>query len=76
MEKIDYLLNNQKCAVALEELAITDDTANWLNKYADLVEQISYGPEGLPKVAAANFEGVCYESILAFYSVYRKLDQL
>ena len=36
MEKVDCLLNNQKFAVALEELATIDNTAYWLNHIAIL----------------------------------------
>jgi hypothetical protein len=77
MEKVFYERKNKECEDAIIELdGGVESVAYWLRKYKALSEEITYGPPGRPKIAMSNYEGVRYESISKFHSVYTSLQEL
>lgn len=74
MKKNDYLLTDVFCDNILSELDPNSDILAWLEKYKDLYNRINIQPGNLPAIADCNFEGVKYENISKFHSLYHKLN--
>jgi hypothetical protein len=72
--RIDYLIKDSFCAIALEELNHETSTPLWLEKHADLFASVTIKPEGLPRITDSNFEGETYENIQDFATVYASIS--
>jgi hypothetical protein len=71
MDKIDFQIADNFCEEALIEL---DDTllSIWIEKHKDLYESISIKPDGLPSIANQNYNGINYNYIGEFHSIYEQ----
>jgi hypothetical protein len=67
---LNYIANDAKCLAAIEELEAGVDTLKWLGDYLHLYESVTYGPKDLPKLTDCNYQGVVYEGIQRFASLY------
>ncbi len=75
MEKKDYEITNLLCiSINQEEEERLIDPKAWLNKYKGLYDKFNIQPGNLPAIADCNFEGVKYENISKFHSLYQKLS--
>jgi hypothetical protein len=74
MLKIDYEIADNNCATILNEFDVFGDTKEWLRKYKSLYTRFNIQPGNLPAIADCNFEGVKYENISKFHSLYQKLS--
>lgn len=72
MNIIDYEIADNFCLEALEGLSSANDIKVWLTQNESLFQSINTQPIGLPGIANSNFEGVRYEHIAKFHSVYIK----
>lgn len=75
MEKKDYEMTDLLCIsiIQKEEERLIDPKA-WLNKYKGLYSKFNIQPGKLPAIANCNFEGIRYENIARFHSLYHKLN--
>jgi hypothetical protein len=75
MEKKDYEMADLLCIsiIQKEEERLIDPKA-WLNKYKGLYSKFNIQPGKLPAIANCNFEGIRYENIARFHSLYHKLN--
>lgn len=75
MEKKDYEMADLLCIsiIQKEEERLIDPKA-WLNKYKGLYSKFTIQPGNLPAIANCNFEGIRYENIAKFHSLYHKLN--
>lgn len=75
MEKKDYEMADLLCIsiIQKEEARLIDPKA-WLNKYKRLYSKFNIQPGKLPAIANCNFEGIRYENIARFHSLYHKLN--
>lgn len=75
MEKKDYEMADLLCIsiIQKEEARLIDPKA-WLNKYKGLYSKFNIQPGKLPAIANCNFEGIRYENIARFHSLYHKLN--
>ena len=74
MTKTDYQIADNNCATILNEFDAFADVLEWLNKYEQVYKKINIQPKGLPAIASCNYEGVRYENIAKFHSLYHKTD--
>jgi hypothetical protein len=74
MLKIDYEIADNNCATILNEFDPFGDTIEWLSNYKSLYTRFNIQPGNLPAIADCNFEGVKYENISKFHSLYQKLS--
>ena len=71
-ELISYIANDERCLSAIADLEGGMDTLAWLGQYLELYLNVTYGPEGYPRVADCNYEGRKFDSIAAFAFLYIK----
>ncbi len=75
MEKKDYEITDLLCiSINQEEKERLIDPKAWLNKYKGLYDKFNIQPGNLPAIANCNFEGIRYENIARFHSLYHKLN--
>jgi hypothetical protein len=72
--KIDFQKINNKCQSVIDSYDIFSDIALWLEEHKSLFNQINIQPKGLPGICNSNFEGIKYEYISKFHSLYEKTD--
>ena len=70
-EKEKYMSWDSLAKMAISECQHVQKQ-DWLRKYADLYNQILYGPPGLPKIVSCNYDGVHYVNIERFWNTYTK----
>ncbi len=76
----DYLKEHEQSKTALIEFLNirkernNDKLEEWKNHYRGLYEKTSYGPTGLPIIAACNFDGIYFQYISTFHSLFEKSD--
>lgn len=71
MDKIDFQITDNFCEDAIIELEDTQPSI-WIIKHIDLYESISIKPDGLPPIANQNYNGVNYDFIGKFHSIYQQ----
>lgn len=71
MDKIDFQIADTFCEEALIELESTPPSS-WIEKYKNLYVSISIKPDGLPSIANQNYNGINYDSIGEFHSIYEE----
>ncbi len=77
MERVDYQIADNLCNKILEKLIDFpefDEMHAWLDIHKSLYNQINIQPEGLPAIANCNYEGVRYDHIAKFHSLYHKTE--
>lgn len=74
MLKIDYEIADNNCTTILNEFDVFGDTKEWLSNYKSLYNHLNIQPGNLPAIADCNFEGVKYENISKFHSLYQKMS--
>ena len=77
MNKIDYQIADNLCSKILEEFnpfPEFDEMLEWLEIQKDLYDQFNIEPYGLPAICNRNFEGIRYENIAKFHSLYQKVE--
>jgi hypothetical protein len=74
MLKIDYEIADNNCTTILNEFDVFGDTKEWLSNYRSLYNRLNIQPGNLPAIADCNCEGVKYENISKFHSLYHKLN--
>jgi hypothetical protein len=72
MNKIDYQIADNYCATILNEFDVFTDMTGWIKRYKELYKIINIQPNGLPAIANCNYEGIRYEHIAKFHSLYTK----
>jgi hypothetical protein len=70
----DYNYADIICQSIINEFDVFGDTKDWLSKYNSLYTRFNIQPGNLPAIADCNFEGVKYENISKFHSLYQKLS--
>lgn len=70
----EYNQADQVCRTILIEFDVFGDTKEWLSNYKSLYDRFNIQPGNLPGIADCNFEGVKYEHIAKFHSLYHKLN--
>jgi hypothetical protein len=61
MNKIDYQIADNYCATILNEFDVFTDMTGWIKRYKELY-----------KIINCNYEGIRYEHIAKFHSLYTK----
>ena len=77
MNKIEYQIADNLCTKILEEFNAFPEFEQmhvWLDQYKSLYDQINIQPKGLPAITDCNYEGVRYEHIAKFHSLYHKTE--
>ena len=74
MDKIEYQNTDTFCKKILADFDAFADMLEWLNKYEQVYKKINIQPKGLPAIASCNYEGVSYEQIAKFHSLYQKTE--
>jgi len=74
MLKIDYEIADNNCEIILNKFDFFGGTKEWLSNYKSLYTRFNIQPGNLPAIADCNFEGVKYENISKFHSLYKKLS--
>jgi hypothetical protein len=69
-ELISYIANDERCLSELIDLESGMDALIWLEQNLELYMNVTYGPEGLPRVADCNYEGRKFDSIETFALLY------
>ena len=72
MNIIRYESVNKNCKAALDALDSPIDRDTWIVGNQELYKLINIQPKGLPAIADCNFEGIRYEHIAKFHSLYSK----
>ena len=72
--KSDFEEANIICQSIIDKYDIFSDMPLWLEEHKSLFNQINIQPKGLPGIANSNFEGIKYEYISKFHSLYEKTD--
>jgi hypothetical protein len=75
-ERIDYLIKDNHCEKAIEDLKILESVPDWLTQYSDLYDSLSIKPEGLPRITSFNSEGESFENIRKFSQLYEMVNSL
>jgi hypothetical protein len=70
----EYHQVDQICHKILIEFDVFGDAKEWLSNYKSLYTRFNIQPGNLPAIADCNFEGVKYENISKFHSLYQKLS--
>lgn len=70
--EITYVVNDARCQAAIEEIESGMDTLKWLEEHLELYKDVTYGPEGKPRIAAFNYQGKHYSFISRFAILYMK----
>jgi hypothetical protein len=70
----DYNYTDIICQSIINEFDVYGDTKEWLSNYKSLYTRFNIQPGNLPAIADCNFEGVKYENIAKFHSLYHKLN--
>lgn len=65
-DEITYVLNDARCQSAIEEIESGMDTLKWLGENLELYNNVIYAPDGMPRIAACNFQGKHYYFISQF----------
>jgi hypothetical protein len=65
---------NEICKSIIDKYDIFSDMPLWLKEHKSLFNQINIQLKGLPAISNSNFEGVKYEYISKFHSLYEKTD--
>jgi hypothetical protein len=73
MNKVDYQIADSFCQSIIIGLSIGNHQA-WLEEHENLYTRFNIKPGKLPAIANCNFEGVKYENISKFHSLYQKLS--
>lgn len=68
-----YQNTNVKCETILSEFDPNSDMLEWLEEYKDIYNKINIQTGNLPAIADCNFNGVRYEHIAKFHSLYHKI---
>jgi hypothetical protein len=76
LEQLDHILKDAHCQAALEDLKVTCSLTDWLNKNESLYRSLVICPKGLPPLASCHFDGVEYEYMRKFTSLYGDLKDL
>jgi len=71
-DEITYIANDARCLCAIEQLESGMAKNEWLNENAALYYNVSYGPDGFPRIADCDNLGKHYESILNFTRLYSR----
>ncbi len=77
MEKIDYQISDITCSKLLNEFNAFpefEEMHAWLDLHKPLYDKINIEPKGLPAIANCNYDGVRYEHIAKFHSLYKKTE--
>ena len=72
LNEITYLANDARCQAAIEDLDSGMDTLKWLGENLELYKEVTYAPEGRPRIAACNYQGTHYSFISQFAVLYMK----
>ena len=75
MLKSDYEIADSFCKsiITSQDLNLSTHQA-WLEEHKNLYSRFNIQPEKLPAIADCNFEGVNYENISKFHSLYQKIS--
>lgn len=68
--EITYIVNDERCLAAMADIESGMDTLMWLGQNLDLYMNVTYAPEGYPRIADCNYSGKVYDNILKFASLY------
>lgn len=71
-DEITYVLNDARCQAANEDLGTKMDTLKWLGENLELYMNVTYAPEGMPRIADCNYQGKQYSFISQFADLYKK----
>jgi hypothetical protein len=74
MTKNDYLNSDIICCSIINNFDVFEDRKEWLIKYKPLFKRFNIQVGNLPAIADSNFEGIKYENIAKFHSLYQKLN--
>lgn len=74
MTKNDYLNSDIICCSIINNFDVFEDRKEWLIKYKPLFKRFNIQVGTLPAIADSNFEGIKYENIAKFHSLYQKLN--
>jgi hypothetical protein len=77
MNEIDFQIEDNLCAKIIEDFNLFSEFEQmhaWLDLHKSLYNQINIQPKGLPAIANCNYEGVRYENIAKFHSLYYITD--
>lgn len=72
MNTLDYQIADTHCETIINDFDPNENVEIWLSKYKSLYYRFNIAPKGLPAVANCNFEGVKYDKIAKFHSLYSK----
>jgi hypothetical protein len=62
------------CQSIINEFDVFGDAKEWLSNYKSLYTRFNIQPGNLPAIADCNFEGVKYENIAKFHSLFQKMS--
>jgi hypothetical protein len=65
---------NEICQSIIDKFDIFSDIPLWLVEHKSIFNQINIQPKGRMAIANANYEGIRYEYISKFHSLYEKTD--
>ena len=77
MNEIDFQVEDNLCAKIIEDFNSFSEFEQmhaWLDLHKSLYGKINIQPKGLPAIANCNFDGVRFENIAKFHSLYHKTD--
>lgn len=69
--EFDYLVADENCKQAMNELLLNANKEQWLRKYKRLFNKVTICPTGLPSTANSNFDGVNYGFVREFHNAYQ-----
>ena len=72
LNEITYLANDARCQASIEDLDSGMDTLKWLGENLELYKEVTYAPEGRPRIAACTYQGTHYSFISQFAVLYMK----
>ena len=77
MNEIDFQIEDNLCAKIIEDFNLFSEFEQmhaWLDLHKSLYDQINIQPKWLPSIANCNYEGIRYDHIAKFHSLYHKVD--
>ncbi len=74
MEIHDYIKADKICKNIVEGYNVLGNTEAWLMNFKPLFNRFNIQLGSLPSIADSNFEGIRYENIAKFHSLYHKLN--
>lgn len=75
MNTNDYVEADKLCETIVKDFDVLVEKESWLSKYKSLYNRFNIQPAGLPAIADCHYEGIKYEHISEFHTLYFSIEK-